>query len=118
MRVRCLPCICALALLECWVFPIHSARAQAEMPESVRALEIGHEGLKLFQIGDYRSALLRFEEAEQLAHSPVFVLYVARCQRGLGRLTNAKATLEQLVSQGTGPKWPAVWRKAVRDAEE
>lgn len=94
----------ALATMAC------SAHAAPE-PAS-RALELGYEGLELYERGDTTAALARFRAAEQLAHSPVFLLYIARSQARLGQLVDAKRQYQTLIDEPLRPGAPESWRQA------
>jgi len=48
------------------------------------ARERGHLGLAAYAEGRWRAALDHFTAAERWMHSPVFVLYAARCHQKLG----------------------------------
>ena len=67
-----------------------SARWAAERS----AVQLGHDGLALYEASRWSEAHERFQTAERLVHSPVFQLYMARCRRNMGRLIEAGAGRE------------------------
>jgi hypothetical protein len=85
-------------------------------PGPADAVAIGHGALELFRHGDYASALARFQEADAIAHSPVFSLYIARCQRSLGRLLQARKSYRTVLDEVLDAEAPAPWRSAQVDA--
>src|SRR5262249_26490588 len=83
--------------------------ALAQTADSDRALALGHEGLDLYNKGDWQSCQARFIEADRLAHSPVFVLYLARCARNAGDLRVAMTAYDRLVVEVVPAGSPAPW---------
>ncbi len=84
--------------------------------EADKALSAGHAGLERYQAGDWNEALALFRAADRLAHSPVFTLYMARCERNLGRLLAARVLLLRLADENVSPDAPTAWRRALDDA--
>ena len=93
-----------------------SLTARAQSPAEERAVQLGHEALALFEAGDCTSATTRFEEADRLVHSPVFVLYVARCRRKAGQLLAAREDYRRIVAEALPDAAPEPWRMAHADA--
>ncbi len=62
-----------------------------------RAREIGLQGLAAFGRGKFAEALELFAQAEELAHSPVFQVYMARCLLELSRPVEARALFARIV---------------------
>jgi hypothetical protein len=92
-------------------------RARAESGNaSDEAVRLGHQGLTHYEAADWEAALQQFERANQTAFSPVFVLYMARCQHNLGRLIEAVRLLDELLTRELEPDAPTSWRNAFRDA--
>lgn len=91
---------------------------QAEVESSQRALTLGHEALEAFERGEYTAALERFEDAEDEAHSPVFVLYMARSNAALGHLLRARELFEKVRAEALPDDAPEAWRAAQQSAEE
>jgi hypothetical protein len=73
--------------------------ARGESPELARAITIGREGVRLYEERSYAAAYRQFEVADRMAHSVVFVLYMARCKRNLGELVAARALLERVARE-------------------
>lgn len=81
--------------------------APADPKEMARRL--GEEALSLHQQGRFAEAYDKFETAERIAHSPVFVLWMARGKRATGSLLLArrlydKVAVEQLPADAS-PNW-------------
>jgi tetratricopeptide (TPR) repeat protein len=87
-----------------------------ERSASQEAIRLGYEGLALYQEGRWAEALAHFTQANITAHSPVFVLYMARCQRNVHRLLEAAAELEKLLKADRQVGAPSSWENALRDA--
>lgn len=85
---------------------------------SARALALGHEAIGLYNKGNWADARAKFEEAERLAHSPVFMLYLARCARNAGDLAAASETYRRLASETVPQDAPAPWAAAVESAKQ
>ncbi len=85
--------------------------------ENKKALTLGHDGLAAYNKGDWAEARAKFAEADRLAHSPVFVLYLARSARNAGDLTAAKEAYDRLVMEVVPPGAPAPWAAAVASAK-
>jgi hypothetical protein len=112
MRPR--PLFVLLAVMAAVQLPTASlAQAQGT---TERALALGHEGKVLFEKGDSKAAYEKFEKADALTHSPVFVLYMARCKRGLSDWITARDLLERLTKEPIPEGAPDVWRKSLADA--
>lgn len=64
-----------------------------------RARAVYTEGQRLFDAGDFTGALAKFEEAYGIVSNPVVLLGVASAQERLGRLPEARATLERYLRE-------------------
>jgi hypothetical protein len=91
------------------------AGAQPEPLPGDRAVAFAQEGLKHYEAGAWAEALDKFEKAEAASHSAVFVLYVARAQRSLGKLLAARETYKKLVAEKLPDDALASWRQAQAD---
>jgi hypothetical protein len=89
--------------------------ASTDLPATERALEFGRRGIESFQQRDWIAAYAAFVQAERAAHSPVFVLYQARCKRNGGELVAGKALYEKLVGEAVTPDAPEAWKNAVSE---
>lgn len=88
--------------------------AGAQTPND--AIALGHGALELYEDGKYESALTLFRRADATAHSPVFALYIARCQSKLGSLLAARRSYRALLEQPLDSTAPAPWKNAHVDA--
>src|SRR5262249_45683700 len=91
------------------------AAAQGSNP-SQRAVTLGYEADGLYAKSRWNEAYERFAQADQLAHSPVFVLYMARCRKNAGRLLEARSLYERTARETVSPDAPKPFREAVSDA--
>lgn len=90
--------------------------ARAETAPAQSAIELGRRGLESFSRGSFELAKAQFSAAEELAHSPVFLLYMARCDRALGKWTAARDSLRRVVAEELDAQAPAPWQHAVASA--
>jgi hypothetical protein len=114
---RWLPALILMAL----VAAPARARAQATVHSGghsadADAVALGHAGLDAFQAGRWATAYDTFQRAERLSHSPVFVLFMARCRRNAGALNAARVLYLQIAGEPLQGSAPDSWRAAVRDA--
>ena len=86
--------------------------------DSERALSLGHAGLSAFESEDYQAALKNFELAESAAHSPVFLLYMAKARLKLGELLRARSLLRQVAHEELSADAPPSWQRAHDQAHE
>ena len=81
-----------------------------------RAVRLGAQGLEAYEAGRWAEAHGRFAEAQSLSPSPVFVLYMARCQRKAGKLLDARARYREVVAWAVDAAAPEAWSRARADA--
>jgi hypothetical protein len=81
------------------------------------AIALAQEARRLFDQGSYDEAYRHFARADALAHSPVFVLYMARSRRNAGRLLEARRLLERLVGETLPADAAEAMQQAHHDAE-
>jgi len=81
-----------------------------------QALELGRAALAAYTAGSWQSAYDQFGAAEQIVHSPVFVLYMARCKRNSGQLLAARELFRAVVSERIAADTPGPWQQAVASA--
>ncbi len=105
-----------------WSFALllGAPRAYAGEPEAPpvsapQAVEKANAGVALYQDGKWREALALFRQAESLYHSPVFVLYAARCLRSSGELLLARREYQRLLAENLKPDAPSSWVEAQVD---
>jgi len=67
------------------------------------ARELAREGLALFQEGRFEAAYDKFAEANQLRRAPTLLLFMARCEREVGRLLEAQKLYQAVVDEPLGP---------------
>jgi hypothetical protein len=84
-------------------------------PAGDAAVAYGKEALDLYNQQRWVEAFERFSRAESLHHSPVFLLYMARCKRYLGDLVEAKRLLARVTSEPRDGA-PETWARAIDDA--
>lgn len=82
------------------------------------ARRLGEEALALQAEGRFAEAYSKFEMAEKIAHSPVFVLWLARSKRSLGELLAAKRLYQKLASESLASDASPNWLQAKAEAEK
>ncbi len=92
---------------------------QATPPEDAQrvARRKGEEALKLYGADRWEEARRLFHDADKLYHAPTLVLYEARCERKLGKLLEARATYERLISEVLPPNNPKAFLEAQETAK-
>jgi len=114
----------AAALLVLFVLP---TTARAQQPDGVAlrtpeagpqsAVQLGRLGLERFEQGAFAESFDLFARAEAIKHSPVFVLYMARAARHLGRLLESRSLLRRAAAEAVPDGAPATWQQARADAK-
>jgi hypothetical protein len=79
------------------------------------ARHLGEEALDLHAHGKFADAFDRFATAEKIAHSPVFVLWMARSKRALGALLDARSLYEKVAAEELPADASAKWISARDD---
>jgi len=97
--------------------------AAAAPPDSTkspaqRALDLGYEADDLFARGKWDDAYDKFKAADDLAHSPAFVLYMARCRRNAGHLIEAETIYARVAGEPLDADSPKPFRTAVNNATD
>jgi hypothetical protein len=105
--------VCAAVLYFVLLAP-RFARAEEAARERARALAT--EGDQLFARGRCDQAIALWTEADAAYHAPTIVLRIGRCEALLGRVVQAAATLESIVSEGTSAMDGDAFRLAREDA--
>lgn len=77
----------------------------------------GEEALALHGAGKFAEAFARFETAERIAHSPVFLLWMARSKRALGELGAAKRLYQVVAAESLSADASPNWIQAKKEAE-
>jgi hypothetical protein len=100
------------------VIALHAGASAAESaPDPGAAIAEGEQAMRLYALGRWNEAHTHFHAAERLAHSPVFVLYMARCRRNAGKLLEAQSLYRRVASERVGPDAPEPMRKAPLEAQ-
>lgn len=94
------------------------AFAQPTPPSAETAVSLAAEAKASYDRGAWAEALELFARAEEKAHSPVIVLYMARCHRNLGRLVEARELYAKVASEALAPGAPEPFVTAKADAAE
>ena len=87
------------ALLVPGVAAAQRSRTPATAEQQDEARDKAREGLRLYEDGQIAPAYAAFQEADRLYHAPSISIYIARCQRRLGKLLDARATYEGIVAE-------------------
>lgn len=89
----------------------------AQPSDSQGAVVLAHEARQKYDRGDWAAARDLFASADAKAHSPVLRLYVARCDRNLGRLLAARTIYRAVVAEQLPPSASPPFLAAQREAE-
>lgn len=93
-----------------------TARAQSR-PETLHrnadAVVSGQRGLEAFRNREWAAAYSLFHEAETLAHSPVFLLYMARARARVFAFAEALDLYARVMREPVNEQTPDSWRSAV-----
>ncbi len=89
-----------------------SAQPAAAGDNKSQARDLFKKGTKAFDDKKHAEALVLLEQAEGFFHAPTHVLYIARSQAALGKLTEARASYQKLVSETLPPKASDAFRDA------
>ena len=97
---------------------IDHALLKPTLTDAERAVSIGRTAMSLFKEERWAAAYDKFSEAETVAHSPVFLLYMARCKRQLGELKAARALYVRVVEDKPPDGAPESWKNAQNEASK
>ncbi|HEX6276756.1 MAG TPA: hypothetical protein VFZ53_27120 [Polyangiaceae bacterium] len=84
------------------------------LSRNTEAVTRGEQGLEAFRNGDWAAAYDLFQQAETLAHSPVFLLYMARARERQGASAEALDLYDRVARSDAGNL--DSWRSAVEQA--
>lgn len=84
---------------------------------TTEAVTLAREAKERYDQGKWADALALFEKAEENAHSPVLLLYAARCHRNLGQLVRARELYQRVAGETLAATAPEPFRAAQRDAK-
>ena len=105
--------VCAASLaISSWALP---ALAQPAADVGT-AVTLARDAKERYDAGDWQGALVLFEAAEKKAHSPVLGLYIARCQRQVGRWLLAREVYSRVAAEELAPNAPEPFVNARSDA--
>jgi hypothetical protein len=93
------------------------ALAATDEPSS-HALKLAYEGDDLYAQGRWSDAYERFAAAEGIQHSPVFVLYMARCRKNAGHFLEAQQLYARVVREPIRPDAPKPFQDAIAKATD
>ena len=98
------------------------ARAAEPRPASAPdkralALEHAHQGLDAYRAGRFEEAYEHFREAQALFPAPTLLVHMARCQRRLGNVVEAKALYQEVLAQRLPESAPPPFVEARHNAE-
>jgi hypothetical protein len=97
--------------------PAEAQPASGSTDKQAAARAKGQEGLKLFAEGRWQSAYNLLAEADKLYHASTLTLYMARCQRKLGRLLEARDLYDKLIAEKLPKDAPPAFVDAKRLGE-
>ncbi|MDI1482682.1 tetratricopeptide repeat protein [Polyangium sp. y55x31] len=90
----------------------------ASVPDKrAMALEHAHQGLDAYREGRFEEAYGHFREAQALFPAPTLLVHMARCQRRLGKVVEAKALYEEVLAEPLPKDAPPPFVEAHHDAE-
>lgn len=95
----------------------HGQTPAPTAPDYARANALASDGFEAFDRGRYAEAHDHFAQAEEAAHSPVFLLYMARCKRQLSEIEAARVLYDRVLAEELADDAPAPFRSAQDDAE-
>lgn len=94
------------------VSPALAAPGTTDSVNKDKARALAQDGIKAFESGNHPLAIDLFEQAEQLFHAPVHLLFLARAHAAMGKLLEAKKIYARLQHDDLGPKPPPAWVSA------
>jgi hypothetical protein len=113
-RVALAICLTAPILPLCAPSPAHAQ--QRPDPTIVERQELARmkaeQALKLFGADRWQEAFDWFREADLLFHAPTLSLYMARCQRKMGKLLEARDLYEKLLAEPLAKDAPPAFLEA------
>jgi len=108
---------CAMALVLLTSAPALAQDRGGPASRQDEARTLAEEGFKLFGRDQWKDANERFRQADALFHAPTLVVYMARCQRKLGKLVAARDLYEKALAEPIAPGAPPAYEEAKRDAK-
>lgn len=96
--------------------PLRAQGQPADLSRNADAVAQGQRGLEAFRSGDFSAAYALFHGAETIAHSPVFLLYMARARQRQGASDEALDLYARVTREPLVDETPDSWRSAVEQA--
>ncbi|HET9930159.1 MAG TPA: hypothetical protein VFQ35_05720, partial [Polyangiaceae bacterium] len=93
-----------------------SDEPRALLSQNAAAVEAGRAALDAYQRRDWAEAFEQFHAAEALAHSPVFLLFMARTKERQGELLAALDLYARVLAEPTVSEMPDAWLRAIEAA--
>lgn len=93
-----------------------AAAAPRSHADTDAARVMAEEGYKLYGQDAWARAFEKFRDADALFHAPPLVLYMARCQRKIGRLVAARDLYEKIIAEAIADDAPRAFHEAKADA--
>jgi len=90
--------------------------AGTALTRNAEAVQEGRAALQAYERGDLQDAFSRFARAESLAHSPVFLLYMARIRERQGFWLESQQLYERVQQEPLSGSAPQAFRDAVAAA--
>ncbi|MFO0554296.1 MAG: hypothetical protein U0271_38300 [Polyangiaceae bacterium] len=92
--------------------------AQPKTPQDTNsAIVLARDAKTRFDARKFDEAYTLFEAAEAKAHSPVLVLYMARCRRQLSKLLAARELYRRAAAEVADAKTPPQFKTAIEEAK-
>lgn len=108
------------ALWIAFAVPSRATYAQGAPPTDAlpgdRAVALARDGLAAYEAGKWDEAYAKFREAEALAHSPAFRIYMARARANQNKLIDAREVYREIVGEPIPDDAPQSWQRAQADA--
>jgi hypothetical protein len=98
--------------------PAAAEEPQAPGVPASESLTLGEEGLQRFQGGHWKGAYELFRRANDAAHAPTLLLYMAHCQARLGDLGAARQLYRAVTREHLAEGAPLQFRTAQRIAAQ
>lgn len=95
---------------------IPSRAAGPSFADREAARNFAGKGYEALEAGKYQRAIDLFKQAESRFHAPPHWLYMARAQIKLGRLVDARASLERILSEKLAADAPGPFKEAQASA--
>lgn len=109
--------ICSLLVFGCLAASVNPARAQG-VAERAGARAAADQGLIAFENNEWKKAVDLFLRAEEMVHSPMHLLFLARSQVQTGQLLEAKENYLEVLREEASERAPAALARAQDSARQ